>query len=100
MQAPDEPRYRLTVVAQMLEIHPDTVRRYERQGLVRSHQLKGERLYSERALLRIRRIVSVTKLGVNLSGADVVCNLLERLDHLEQERDVLREQLRRLLNEG
>ena len=95
----DEPQYRLEVVAQILEIHPDTIRRYERQGLVRSARLRRERLYSERALLRLRRIVSMTGLGVNLPGAEVICNLLERLEDKEHEVQSLREQLHRLLEE-
>ncbi len=85
--------YKLTVVAEMLEIHPDTIRRYERQGLVRSE--RG--LYSEAAVLRIRRVVTATSLGVNLAGAEMVANLLERIEHHQQEAEALREQIRRLL---
>jgi DNA-binding transcriptional MerR regulator len=81
----------------MLDLHPDTIRRYERQGLVRSDRLRRERLYSERTVVRLRRIVSATGLGVNLSGADVICNLLERLEDKEREVQALREQLQRLL---
>jgi MerR family transcriptional regulator/heat shock protein HspR len=99
VQTPDEPRYQITVVAEMLAIHPNLIRRYEREGLVRSYQSAGQKLYSERALTRLRRIVSVTSLGVNLPGADVVCNLLERLDQLKQEREVLEEQLHRFLHD-
>lgn len=95
----DEPYYRLEVVAQMLDLHPDTIRRYERQGLVRSARRRKERLYSERTLLRLKRIVSVTGLGVNLAGAEVVCNLLERLEAKDRELQAMREQLRRLLDE-
>lgn len=85
--------YKLTVVAEMLEIHPDTIRRYERQGLVQSE--RG--LYSEAAVLRIRRVVTATRLGVNLAGAEMVANLLERIEHHQAEAEALREQVRRLL---
>ena len=99
MQNPDQPQYRLAVVAEMVEVHPDTIRRYERQGLIRSHKQQGERLYTERALRRVQRIVSVTRLGVNLSGADVVCNLLERLELMEAEMEALRQQVRDFLED-
>ena len=99
MQQPDEPRYRLSIIAEIVQIHPDTIRRYERQGLIRSQRRDGERLFSERTLARIRRITSVTKLGVNLSGADIVCNLLERLEDLQEENQALRAQILHLLAE-
>jgi MerR family transcriptional regulator/heat shock protein HspR len=99
MEAPDNPKYHITVVAEMLEITPARILRYERRGLVRSHERSGERLYSDRALTRLRRVLTVTELGVNLPGAEVVCNLLERLEDLQQEREALREQVRRLLTD-
>jgi len=99
MPIEDEPRYRLEVVAQMLNLPPATIRRYERRGLISSARLRRERIYSERALLRLKRIVLVTELGVNLAGAEVVCNLLERLEAKETELQGTREQLRRLLEE-
>jgi MerR family transcriptional regulator/heat shock protein HspR len=99
MPEADEPQYRLSIVAEIVQIHPDTIRRYERQGLIRSQQRDGERLFSERTLARIRRITSITKLGVNLSGADVVCNLLERLEDLQAENQALRAQILHLLEE-
>ena len=98
MAGHDEPQYRLAIVAELVQVPPDTIRRYERQGLVHSQKHGGERLYSERSVVRIRRIVSVTGMGVNTQGADVVCNLLERLEQIQSERDALREQLRRLLD--
>ncbi len=100
MPGQDEPHYRLEVVAEMLDLRPDTIRRYERLGLVTSAKQRRQRLYSEQTVLRLRRIVSVTGLGVNLSGAEVICNLLERLEAKDREVEVLREQLRRLLAEG
>ena len=99
MPSDEEPQYRLEVVAQILDIHPNTIRRYERQGLVSSTQRTRVRLYSERAVLRLKRIVSATGLGVNLAEAQVVCNLLERLEDKDRELQGLREQLRRLLED-
>ncbi len=97
MPQPDEPHYQLTVVAAMLEVHPNKIRSYERRGLVQSHLREGARLYSERSVQRLRRILSATQMGVNLSGAEVVCNLLERIHRLEEDIEILREQLRRTL---
>lgn len=92
----DVPRYELKVVAEMVSIHPDTLRKYERRGLLGSGRQRGQP-YSERDVLRVRRIVSVTTLGINLAGADVVCNLLERAEEMQAEMDALRDQVRRLL---
>ena len=99
MNEPDEPQYRLSIIAEIVQIHPNTIRRYERLGLIRSHQRDGEKLFSERALARLRRIASVTSLGVNLAGAEVICNLLERLEETQQENQTLRAQIRHLLSE-
>ncbi|MBI3927596.1 MAG: MerR family transcriptional regulator [Armatimonadetes bacterium] len=94
-----EPRYHLTAVAEMLRLSPNIIRRYERSGVLRGQVVAGKRLYSDLDVLRVRRILSVTGLGVNLAGADVVCNLLDRIDSMEAEIVALREQLRRLLED-
>jgi len=99
MSEPEEPYYRLCVLTELLQIHPDTVRRYERRGLIRSHLRGGEKVYTQACLTRLRRISTATQLGVNLAGAEVVLNLIERLEELHAERDALQEQLRRLLEE-
>ncbi len=85
-------------VAELLSVSVETIRTYEQHGLVRSCSTDRE-LYSHRHIQRIRRAETVVALGVNLPGAEVVCNLLERLDELNHELDVRKEELRRLLEE-
>lgn len=77
----EEPRYAIGVVATRCGIHPQTLRQYERLGLVEPHRTRGNfRLYSEadiERLLRIQRLVN--DLGVNLAGAEVILNMREQL---------------------
>jgi DNA-binding transcriptional MerR regulator len=94
----DESHFPLEEVAEMLSITVETIESYESQGLVRSRD--GEtKVFSSRDVLRIRRVTTAVELGVNIEGADVVCNLLERLDDLTHELEVRKEQLRRLCEE-
>lgn len=78
------PRYAISVVAERVSSHPQTLRMYERQGLLRPGRSAGNtRLYSERDILRIQRIQSYTAMGVNLAGIDVIFRLLEQIEALE-----------------
>ena len=91
----EKDHYRLEEVAEMLSVQIETIQSYEREGLVRC---RGQ-VYSSKEVLRIRRIGTSVELGVNLAGAELVCNLLERLDDLTHELEVRKEQLRRLLED-
>jgi MerR family transcriptional regulator/heat shock protein HspR len=102
----DRPRYVISVAAQILHLHPQTLRLYEREGLVEPKRTGGKiRLYSERDLDQIRRITRLTNdLGVNLAGAEIIISMRERLIEMRQEMDKLRrrmeaeiEELRRML---
>jgi MerR family transcriptional regulator/heat shock protein HspR len=80
----NEPRYAIRVVAEMICSHPQTLRLYERSGLVVPRRTRGNaRLYSERDIERIRHIQTYTAMGVNLAGIDVIFRLLERIEQLE-----------------
>jgi MerR family transcriptional regulator/heat shock protein HspR len=82
----DTPRYAISVVAEIVESHPQTLRMYERQGLVKPQRSTGNvRLYSERDILRIRHIQSFTAMGVNLAGIDVIFRLLSQIEELEDQ---------------
>lgn len=76
----------ISVVARMLGIHPQTLRLYEREGLVEPHRTKGNtRLYSERDVERVRKIMTLTRdLGVNLAGAQIIMNLQRELEELRE----------------
>ena len=101
----DRPRYVISVAAEILHLHPQTLRLYEREGLVEPRRTGGKiRLYSERDLDRIRRITRLTnELGVNLAGADIIMEMRERILEMRQEIDRMRRQMeaemRRLLGE-
>ena len=94
----DESHFQLEEVAEMLSLTIGTIQSYESQGLVRSRD-GATRVFSNRDILRLRRVTTAVELGVNLEGAEVVCNLLERLDDLTHELEVRKEQIRRLLEE-
>jgi MerR family transcriptional regulator/heat shock protein HspR len=75
------------VVAARYEIHPQTLRLYEREGLLLPSRTEGKtRLYSDEDLERLEFILSLTRdLGVNLAGVEVVLNLRDRLKKMQDE---------------
>ncbi|HZQ06919.1 MAG TPA: helix-turn-helix transcriptional regulator [Anaerolineae bacterium] len=84
--APDEPMFVISVAARLVEMHPQTLRYYERAGLVKPTRSRGRiRLYSQRDIERLRKIARlVDDLGVNLAGVEVILNLTERLELLQK----------------
>lgn len=76
--------YQISVVAQMVETHPQTLRMYERMGLISPQRTANNiRLYSQEDVERVRRIQHLTQeLGVNLAGVEVVFKLLGEIDRL------------------
>jgi MerR family transcriptional regulator/heat shock protein HspR len=95
MHSYDEPVYLISVVAKVLNIHPQTLRQYEREGLIEPSRTQGRmRLYSQRDIDRIKTILRLTReLGVNLAGVDIIMQLKEKIDAMQQEIDSLREAL-------
>ena len=85
-----EPVYMIGVVANLTQMHAQTIRLYERLGLVTPLRKNKNRLYSESDVERLRQIRRLTQeMGVNLAGVEVILELLDRLDRLQTERDVL-----------
>jgi len=97
-QPQNEPCYVISVAARLLGTHVQTLRYYERVGVLAPSRSRGNiRLYSERDLARLREVRRLMDdLGVNLAGAEVVLKMRDRIIELEQERDRLREELSRL----
>ena len=94
--------YMISVVADMFKIHPQTLRAYEREGLLRPTRTDGNtRLYSEDDLERIELILRLTKdLGINLAGVEVILNMRERMDEMQQRmNELFQEMLRRMETE-
>ena len=84
----DEPCYVISIVAKLVDLHPQTLRRYEEIGLIKPARASGRRLYSPRDLERLRKINRlVNDLGVNLAGVEVVLNMSERIKSLQKEID-------------
>ncbi len=83
----DEPMYVISVAARLVHMHPQTLRYYERAGLVSPNRSRGRiRLYSQRDIDRLRKIARLTEeLGVNLAGVEVILRLTERLDQVQHE---------------
>ena len=102
MHSYDEPVYLISIVANMLEIHPQTLRQYEREGLVEPSRTQGRmRLYSQRDIDRMKLILRLTRqMGVNLAGVDIVLQLKEQIDEMQNEMDILREELRKSNRNG
>ncbi len=102
MHSYDEPVYLISVVATMLDIHPQTLRQYEREGLVEPSRTQGRmRLYSQRDIDRMKLILRLTRqMGVNLAGVDIVLQLKEQIDQMQNEIDQLREELSKVNRNG
>jgi MerR family transcriptional regulator/heat shock protein HspR len=76
----DSPRYMISVAAQLVGMHPQTLRIYESKGLVRPGRTPGNtRLYSDADLERLRTIQQLTELGLNLAGVEQVIALQDEL---------------------
>lgn len=91
----DEPVYLISVVAKVLSIHPQTLRQYEREGLIEPNRTDGKiRLYSQRDIDRIKLILRLTRdMGINLAGVDVILKLKNQLHEFENLIDELRLEL-------
>ena len=86
----------------MYDIHPQTLRLYEREGLLKPSRSDGNtRLYSEEDLKQLEFILSLTRdLGVNLAGVEVVMNMRQKLEEIESEVNEFLEYIRREFFEG
>lgn len=85
----DEPVYVISVAAKLCEMHPQTLRSYEKMGLVQPTRTENRnRLYSDADIARLRQIQRLTRdLGVNLAGVEVILDLLERMESMRAEME-------------
>ena len=79
--------YTISAVAEMYEIHPQTLRLYEREGLLKpSRSIGNTRLYEDADLERLEVILSLTRdLGVNLAGVEIILNMREKMEQMRRE---------------
>jgi MerR family transcriptional regulator, heat shock protein HspR len=92
----DRPMYMISVAADLVGMHPQTLRIYEQKGLVRPKRTPGNtRLYSERDLERLRLIQRLTnELGLNLAGVETVLRMQDEMDRLRRQIERLERQVR------
>ena len=90
----DSPLFMISVAAELAGMHPQTLRVYERRGLLRPQRsAKNTRRYSRRDVERLRRIQELTDLGLNLAGVERVLAMEERLAAMAREIDGLHTRL-------
>lgn len=95
-----KPRYRMiSWVAEKYNVHPQTLRLWEREGLIRPSRSQGNtRLYDDVACAQLEAILTLTRdLGVNLAGVEIILNLKEQIDKLQAENQMLRKLVRQAL---
>ena len=79
--------YMISAVAETYDIHPQTLRLYEREGLLKPSRSDGNtRLYTQEDIERLELILNLTRdLGVNLAGVEVVLNMRQRMEEMQRE---------------
>lgn len=94
MHSFEEPVYQISVVAQLLGIHPQTLRHYEREGLVIPSRTGGNiRIYSQKDIDDIKLILRLTReLGVNLAGVDIIFQLKRELSETTLQLETIKRQ--------
>jgi MerR family transcriptional regulator/heat shock protein HspR len=97
----DHPRYMISVAAELVGMHPQTLRIYESKGLLRPKRTAGNtRLYSDTDLERLRLIQQLTtELGLNLAGVEHVLRLQDELVRLRRRLDRMEREMRAAINE-
>jgi MerR family transcriptional regulator/heat shock protein HspR len=89
------PKYPISVVADMVGVHPQTLRLYEREGLIKPQRTsRHTRLYSERDVERLKSIINLTQdMGVNLAGVEIILRMREQMEEMQ---GIVEELLKRL----
>lgn len=87
-----EPIFLISAVAEILNIHPQTLRQYEREGLIKPSRTNGKiRLYSQKDINHIKYVLTLTRdLGVNLAGVDIILQKDSIIQSLENEIEDLK----------
>jgi len=86
-----KPLYMIGVVAEMLKVHPQTLRFYEKKGLVRPSRTEGKtRMYSAEDVDEIARLLRLTRdLGVNLAGVEIILKMRRRMIEMQKQIEEL-----------
>jgi MerR family transcriptional regulator/heat shock protein HspR len=88
-----QPKYTIRIVAELVGLHEQSLRMYERRGLIRPQRSEGNiRLFSDEDVERLRTIKRLMgDLGVNLAGAEVILNMRAQIEEMQRELDRLRQ---------
>ncbi len=91
--------YMISAVAKMYNIHPQTLRLYEREGLLKPSRSQGNtRLYTDEDLKRLELILTLTReMGVNLAGVEIILNMRDKMEAIQKQVNELVEFVQRLL---
>jgi MerR family transcriptional regulator, heat shock protein HspR len=97
----DRPRYMISVAADLVGMHPQTLRMYEQKGLVRPRRTAGNtRLYSDSDVERLRLIQRLTsEIGLNLAGVERVLHMEDELLRMRRRLERMEHEMRRALDE-
>lgn len=108
----DEPVYLISIVSKLLDVHPQTLRLYEREGFIRPKRANRQRVYSESDIEKLNLVLQLTReLGVNRAGVDIILRMRHRMEVLQHEMEEMmgfledeirkdfREKLRKALRE-
>jgi len=89
-------KYTISVIAEEYGVHPQTLRLYEREGLIKpSRSAKGTRYYTEEDVERLELILNLTRdLGVNLAGVEIILNMREKMNRMQREFENFLEYIR------
>ena len=99
----NQPYFHISVVSEMLNLHPQTIRNYERMGLIKPARTDGRvRLFSRKDVEIVRKINSYTNMGVNLAGVEIILKLLDQIENLqnrmEREMEEMTQDMEREIN--
>ncbi len=100
----EQPLYLISIVSRMLNVHPQTLRIYEKEGFVQPKRTKRQRLYSEKDVEMLNFILQLTReMGVNRAGVDIILRMRHRMEVLQREveymLDALEDEMRKDLKE-
>jgi MerR family transcriptional regulator/heat shock protein HspR len=97
----DRPRYMISIAAELVGMHPQTLRIYEQRGLVQPKRSAGNtRLYSDRDVARLQIIQRLTsEMGLNLAGVERVLRLEDELELMRRRLDRMEREMRHAIDE-
>src|SRR5512134_2631570 len=84
----NEPVYLISIVSKLLDVHPQTLRLYEREGFIQPKRANKQRVYSDSDIEKLNLVLQLTReLGVNRAGVDIILRMRHRMEVLQQEME-------------